>query len=696
MTPQLNRPGRRRSRRNTFLLLIASLLTLVIAAPFAYAWPEGVYINGSTYFTLEQVSYSTGTDSGLLKFNLRLHNGSSQDVDFNYYGARVTDSQGRSFTATQVGKVNARVQPGKEQTFAFTARTASGLKAGDMKVTLFQWDYSLPNYMRDLGALSVAAAIQEAGNTATSETTVDLSLADASLNTGTSVSFRLEESYMVHQTSGWNTYTDLTLTNSGSASVKLPAGLKYRLTNAEGQLFAATVVQGGDQPILPGASRQLIVQAAVSEESQASAFWNLDLYKEDAGSETLLGSLGLANSSHVLPIGTEKQLSGTDGTKPLAAAVESSTVTKQGDQVLVQASVRVSNKSSRLVALPAYGGQVQLKSVGLSAAAAVSGSTPAYLSPNASTMLSYYAVMPAGIPEDQLQFVLLEPTAKDANGTGQTLPVLMTDLSNATPQQGVVGAAYTVGEPLKLQPSQLVNDHLDTALMDFRLYENVANGYKTAVAKFKLTNTGTSTIAMPEWSTELIGEDGLVYSGSVIKPGSQEVAPNTSYMLTFTYLVPNATEGQTYTIHLYDGKTAAPVKLTLGAFKTALLADEEDRHYSLYPYGAIINDFSLFYAFLNKTYTFQFRVDLDLVKKEQLLVDAATSTLQFDLVDADGNPVATQTLAFNAIKNGSTSIKFTNDQLSEFSNVYHILVYDVIENGTGSLRRLLADLKAEN
>jgi hypothetical protein len=688
-------PYGRRLCSKASLMLVAAMLVTLLLAPLALAGKEGVYISGQTYFTLEQVSFSSGTDSSLLKFVLRLHNGSDQDVDFNYFGARVTDSQGRSYSAAQVNKQNARVLPGQEQDFQFTARTASSVQAGDLNVTLFAWDYSQSNYMRDLGSLSVAAAIQEGGN-AVSETTVSLSQVDSALSTDASVSFHLDQSYRVYQANNWNLYTDLTINNPGSSAVTIPAGLKYRLTNPKGQLFGATVVQGGDQPLLPGASRKLIIQTILTDEVQGEGAWTLELYKGAAGNESLLGTIGLGNEKMSSPIGAVVTLTGPDATKQFSAVVESATVSKQSDQVLVQASVRVSNSGIQMVAMPSYAAQVQLKAVNLAVDAAASGSIPAYLAPQSSTVLNFNAVLPQGITPEELQLVLVEKKAKDAANAEKLLPIMVTDLDQAAKQDGIVAAQYQVGDNLKLQSSTLVNEQLDTALVDFHLYENETNGYKSAVAKFKLTNHGTSTIKLPEWSTELIGQDGLVYSGSLVKAASQEVAPNTSYMLTYTYLVPTAQEEQPFTLHIYDGKTATPAKITLGAFELHFLKDDTSGTYKVYPYEVNIKNFNVFYSMLNKTFVFEFKVDMEVHKLEQLLIDSATSKLQFDLVDTQNNVIATQSLTFDGIKNGSQTIKFTNDQVNQFSDMYRIKVYERIETGSGSVKRLLADLQATN
>lgn len=685
----------KRLRSKASLMLVAAMLVTLLLAPFALAGKEGVYLSSQTYFTLEQVSFSSGTDNALLKFVLRMHNGSNQDVDFNYYGARVTDSQGRSYSATQVNRQNARVLPGKEQDFQFSARTASSVQAGDLNVTLFAWDYSQSNYMRDLGSLSVAAAIQEGGNAA-SETTVSLSQVDSALSTDASVSFRLDQSYRVYQGNSWNMYTDLTISNPGSSAVTIPASLKYRLTNPNGQLFAATVVQGGDQPLLPGASRKVIIQTILSDEVQGEGAWTLELYKTDTGIESLLGTLGLGNEGMSAPIGAEETLTGADGKKQLSAVVESATVSKQSDRVLVQASVRVSNAGTRMVAMPSYEAQVQLKVVDLAADAVASGSVSAYLSPQSSTVLNFHAVLPEGISPEDLQLVLVEKKVKDAANAEILLPVMVTDLDQATKQDGIEAAPYQVGDNLKLQSSTFVNEQLDTSLVDFHLYENETNGYKSAVAKFKLSNHGTSTITLPEWSTELIGEDGLVYSGRLVKAASQEVAPNTSYMLTYTYLVPSADEEQPFTLHIYDGKTATPAKISLGAYQLHFLKDDASGSYKVYPYEVDIKDFNVFYAMLNKTFVFEFKVDMEVHKLEQLLIDSATSKLQFDLVDTQDNVIATQSLAFEGIKNGSQMIKFTNDEVNQFSDMYRVKVYERIETGSSTMKRLLVDLQATN
>lgn len=681
----------RRLRSKAFLIVLATMLLTMILAPLTSAGKEGVYISGDTYYTLEQVSFSSGTDTSLLKFVLRLHNGSNQDVDFNYFGARVTDSQGRSYSATQVNKQNARVLPGTEQDFQFTARTASSTRVDELNITLFAWDYGRTNYMRDLGSLSVAAAIAVGGVTA-AEATVSLSQVDSALSTDATVTYRADQSYMVYQGNGWSMYTDLSITNPGSAAISLPSGLKYRLANPEGQQYAASVVQGGDQQLLSGTSRKLIIQTVLSNEVQAEDNWTLELYKGDSTGESLLGTIGLSKSGMSIPIGAEETLTGTDGKKLLTAVVESATTTKQNDQVLVQTTVRVNNPGTRMVTMPNFTAQVQMKSVDMAVEALQSGTAPVYLSPQSSTVFTYLAVLPSGISAKELQLVVVDKKEKDAANAEKQLPVLVADLDQSTEQNGVLASNYQVGDPLKLQSSKLVSDNLSTSLMEFNLYKNDNNGFETAVTKFKLTNHGTSTIALPVWGTELIGEDGLVYSGSLIKPALQQVAPNTSYMITYTYLVPSAKQEQAFTLHVYDGTTAPSTKITLGAYQLHFHQDEDSGIRQAFPYELNIKDSSLYYAIVNKLFIFEFKVDMDVRKLEQMLNDASTAKLQFDMVDLQDEVVSTQTLDFEGLKSGSQSVKFTNDSSTRFSDTFRVKIYELIETGSGTVKRLLADV----
>ena len=234
--------------------------------------------------------------------------------------------------------------------------------------------------------------------------------------------------------------------------------------------------------------------------------------------------------------------------------------------------------------------------------------------------------MPAGLNTDALQLVVLEKqeaaaaTTQPSNATGttdtsskqaSTLPVAVTTLAGAGDGGEVssyaAAQAYTIGTPFKLSASNLIDSNIDLSLVEFGMSENSDFGFKTVVAKYKLTNKGTSSLTIPDFQTDLTSAEGYTYSGVRQSAVAKSIAPNTSYVLSYSYLLPASEKADQLALNVYDAN-----RLAVCSYKTAIQPIPSTGAVSLYPFSIDLKDYSVS-ATYNKdsSYGYRLRVDLD-------------------------------------------------------------------------------------
>ncbi|WP_152345164.1 hypothetical protein, partial [Mycobacterium tuberculosis] len=89
---------------------------------------------------------------------------------------------------------------------------------------------------------------------------------DSSLEKDASVAYRLGQSFRVVEDGKWYLYTQLSVKNMGSGSVKLPATLQVRLKGTDGLKYAASIADGKDLTFLPNQSRVITLKTEISKD----------------------------------------------------------------------------------------------------------------------------------------------------------------------------------------------------------------------------------------------------------------------------------------------------------------------------------------------------------------------------------------------------------------------------------------------
>lgn len=712
------------------LLLTGSFAAASWMAPAAHAASEAIYISNSSYFTLNQAALSSSS----LQFSVLVHNGESQSIDFNQYGVRVTDQAGHSYTAKLSEKKSASVLPGQDQSFRFYANLPAGETAAQLKVDVFRWDFGKADFMNHLGELPVSSVVQE-GQVKVPEQIINLHALDSTLSNDASVAFQLGQSVRVTENGKWYMYTQVSAKNLGSSSVKLPSGLQVRLVDANGLKYTSTVASGSDTTFLPNQSDTMTLKTLVSRQMPTSGL-ALEYYYLNQSEDVSLGTLSLNASLQTAALGTKQVYAGQQEGEQVTVKANTSTYSIQADGVHVQTVVTLSNDGEAIASVPSFSASYQFGDAGTSVTSTDNSARSGYLAPKETASYYFNATLPTGVDPNAAQLVLWQTASAGSSGssasgstantssggtasgstgvvagssasststtsssgaaaTGQ-MPVAVFLLKGASEAQSGFTTAvnYELGSKLIFNNSSVVNKNLDVSLVELHAHENDDLGYKTAVAKYKITNNGTSTIALPELQNELIDSNGNTYTGSRQSTVATQITPGSSYVVSYSYLLPNKTQSddETFALNVYDDKSVSEGNVSVGTYRVALQKETESDTLALYPFSLKVNDSSISWLYSSGTYSYQLYLDLDIAHEDQVIIDSNFSKIEFDMVDSLGRIVGTQTATLTGtgkLTSGKQKVVVTGLKNEQVDSGVVVNMYEVIETPNGTAKRLI-------
>jgi hypothetical protein len=693
----------------TTVLLSAATMLLFPFSLTAIAGKEGVFINQSVYFTLDHVTLTSGADNGSLRFTLELNNDSEQVIDFNRYGVKIVDDSGASYSAQLSLKGEARVKPNQIQEYKFISQIPLDVTADELKVELFQWDSGSSSYMRGIGALSVASAMDH--NLSTSQQLVlNMQDVDATLPGDALVSAELGNSYRIYKDGAWIVYSDIWLQNLGSTSYKLPTTLEYTLVDSSGYQYEAELILGASGTLLPKQRTKVKLQAAIPDALTGEGLTLQFTYK--AVEETItIGSLNVSSSMQIAEVG-EEVVYPSSNTEGIVVKNSWSSVTRQTDGVRVQSHITVSNKGSRVLSVPNLSAEFQTKKGTVTVASTDNSKRSAYLSPGDITTYRFSGVLPVGLKAEDIQLVILDQPSTSTStaqgsqqGTGQqttqpnttssSLPVFVASLSKAgtgiTTNAFSEAAPYTLGTVLPFDTNNSIDSNLEISLVELHMHDNEEFGYSTAIAKYKLSNKGTTAVPMPKLETELASAKGFTYSGTRQASAAEQVLPNTSYVLSYSYLIPPSEVGDDLAMNFYDEN-----QTDIGSFRVKPQELEEEGAISFYPFDVNIKDYRVSATYSSSTYAYKLWVDLDIQRQEEVIVDANFSKLTFEVNDVFGRVLSSLTMPFigaGKVISGVQTLNLGSVKTEQLESIVTINVYEQIETPNGVVKRLVKVIK---
>ncbi|MBP1964421.1 hypothetical protein [Paenibacillus aceris] len=723
------------SLKNTTLALFltGSIAAASLPAGMVHAAGEAVYISSSSYFTLSQAALSSSS----LQFAVSIHNGDNKAIDFNQYGVRVTDTAGHSYTAKLSEKKSASVLPGQEASYRFYANLDEGETADQLKIDVFRWDAGQADFMNHLGQLPVSSALGE-GQASVPEEIINLRTVDSTLANDSSLAFQLGQSVRVSENGKWYLYTQVSAKNLGSSSVKLPAGLQYRLVDANGMKYDSSIANGSGTTFLPNEADTVTLKTPISKQMAMSGV-SLEFYYLNQSEDVTLGNMNLSTSLQTTALDTKVVYSGQQTGEQMTVKASSTKYANQADGVHVQTIVTLSNDGKEAAAIPSFFAAYQVGESGTALTATDNTARDTYLAPNETTDYYFNAVLPVGVDPNTAQLVLWQKTsdssassggatssaAANATSTSATaenstsastsmntnantsssantnttvgqMPVAVFQLKGAVEAQNgfTTAVSYTIGSKLNLTNSAIVNKNVDVSLVELHAHENDDLGYKTAIAKYKFTNNGTSTIALPELQNELLDSSGNSYTGTRQSSVTTQLTPGSSYVVSYSYLLPNGKtdDDETFALNIFDDKSVSEGKVSAGTYQVSLQKDENSDTLDLYPFSLKVNSDSISWLYSSGSYSYQLNLDLDITHEDQVIIDSNFSKIEFDMVDSLGRIVGTQTstlVGTGKLISGSQKIVVTGLKNEQVDSGVVVNMYEVIDTPNGTAKRLI-------
>jgi hypothetical protein len=233
----------------------------------------------------------------------------------------------------------------------------------------------------------------------------------------------------------------------------------------------------------------------------------------------------------------------------------------------------------------------------------------------------------------------------------------------------------------------VISSDLDVSLVEFHVNPDDDDGFRNAFAKFVLTNHGKSAVTFPAISTGLVTADGSSYAGSRQTSVAATIMPGTSYTVNYAYLIPSSLNTDRLALTVSDSNSGAEA----ANVAVSPQSNPDGNELQTYPYKVTLNNTALQWTYASSTYTYKLSLDTKLERQTQVVVDANSSSLEFDLVDALGRTLATQTTPFtgtNKLVDGLQTLNFGG--FTSVSEPLSIRIYETFTTSDGTVvKRLL-------
>lgn len=308
---------------------------------------------------------------------------------------------------------------------------------------------------------------------------------------------------------------------------------------------------------------------------------------------------------------------------------------------------------------------------------------------------------------------LLVVTRESYTQAGQQTPVQFSvgRLSIGLPDQGLqpivdLLTPYKLGETMAFDPySKLIDSQLKVSMVELSLSGNDADGYRTILAKLLLRNTSERPLALPALGMELTSLHGSSYIGSRQTTVNDVLMPNLGYIVDYSFTVPSSETGEFMLLKMMDNQTVAPYSVPVSGYKVAAQVPEErgSNVMKLYPYDVELRDWSLSYLTTfgqigNATifFNYKLKLNLEIHKLEDVLVDESSSKLKIELVDKLGRILGSESFSFtgvNRLISGEQTLTFSNIRTEQQEYPLTVKIYEAITTPTGEAKRLIKTLQ---
>lgn len=710
-------------------LIVACLVLYTLNPSLSFAGKEGVFINNSVYFTLEEVSLSKGTDSQTMQFRVQLNNAGSSTVDFNNYGVQVTTTDGNSYYAQLSEKAGALVAPNTEQSFSFVANLAPGLTVDQLKVNFF--DRSRNNM--DLGSLSVEKAMSFQEND--HQYVFNLSSVDSSLTGSTFVTVQIDKAFAYPVDGKWSMTLDSNVKVSGTNSWD-PTAISYVLQDGKGRTYGLAANKVEESKLDGSSTTHMLLTASLDAQPDVSSL-SLGLNHKSTGKS--IGQIGLNSLFQLVKLGEKAAFNG-QGKEGLSLEVTKAEEVMQSGKRLALLTAVVHNDGNRTIANPTLTGLLVSKDQQNSLTTETIVGTDKYTAAGKTATYQFAVELPNELVSKAYEFYIAEKitqtsaaasTNTNASGTGQTgsaansatagtgqtgtaanntaasagssgVPLVAVSLENGltASAEEVTDSAYVLGTPFVFKAdNQAVDSNLEVSLVEIKSNTNTDNGYQTVIAKYKFVNKGQETLNLPNLATELQDSSGKSYPGAKQTTALLQLIPGSAYVYSYSYLMPPSVKGP-FKLSILENTTSA-IKLPITSAQVAVLPADGDNPNSgtqlaVYPYDVNIKKWDISGNYSGGAWSYKLILDLGIKKDEQVIVDDSMGALEFELADKTGRSLGSTTYTLqgaNKLIDGLQTVSLANVNNNQFDYPLSIRVYEKVQTANGTARRLLTTLK---
>ncbi|CAG7632455.1 hypothetical protein ACFQI7_17835 [Paenibacillus allorhizosphaerae] len=249
------------------------------------------------------------------------------------------------------------------------------------------------------------------------------------------------------------------------------------------------------------------------------------------------------------------------------------------------------------------------------------------------------------------------------------------------------------GGSIPLDPlNNLIQQGIEVSMVELHMHGAEGEGYQMAIAKFKLKNQTDRPLPVPPFMAELRTAEGYSYIGARQSAAAQELAPNLSYVISYSFNLPNSEKGSNLTMNLLDGQSAAPYRIPIASYQTQIQKETDDGILKFYPFESKLNYWTVSTLYDAGKYRYKMNLDLDIKRLDNIVVDQNFSKMRIELADSQGRVIGSETVSFtgvNRLVSGKQSFMFENIRTDQLLSHLVVNIYESIDTPFGEARRLV-------
>ncbi|TDG00306.1 hypothetical protein [Paenibacillus piri] len=260
---------------------------------------------------------------------------------------------------------------------------------------------------------------------------------------------------------------------------------------------------------------------------------------------------------------------------------------------------------------------------------------------------------------------------------------------------------YQTGKPIKFDPyNKLIRPEVNVSLVELHMHKAEGDGYKTVIAKYKLENRSENPLPVPGFTAELTGSDGHNYLGTRQSTAVQTLVPNLSYVISYSFNVPDSESGDRMIMKMMDSQSVAPYNVPIAVFQTSVQKEVDDQALPFYPFTVKLLDWSLGSSLLPSssglTYAYKLRLNLDIARLDNVVIDQNFSKMKVEIIDSQGRVLGAESTSFTGVSrltSGWQTINFNSLRTEQFEYPLTVCLYESIDTPFGEAKRLVKTLK---